>query len=133
MSDLKKTALATLLVSAYMMSCMVPRQVLSVCEPMECGYLLRCNIVSSSHSSATLGSCWLYSHTKGSPSSLETSSPGCSAGRPVAFPHYRGQFARFLRSDIILSEISQSGLAPSHLPICGLHVSRHFGEVFYII
>lgn len=32
MSDLKKVTLAALLVSVYVMSCMVPRQVLSVCD-----------------------------------------------------------------------------------------------------
>ena len=67
MSDLKKTALATILVSVYMMSCMVPHQVLIVI-PMECGYLLRCSIVSPSHSSVILASCSLYSHAQGQPS-----------------------------------------------------------------
>ena len=91
MSDLKKTALATLLVSVYVMSCMVPCQVLSVCDthgvwvPAEMQYSLLQALLCYSCLLLALQSC-----PRAALSSLETSSPGCSAGRPVAFPDSQG-------------------------------------------
>ena len=84
-SDLKETTLATLPISVYGTGCIVPSQISSVSDtrgvsgPAEMRYspLQPLPLLHLPPAPFTA-----------TPSSLETSSPGCSAGWPVAFHHY---------------------------------------------